>query len=281
MTGPVNFGRVGQWKKRRSILLQSMHIDRGQLKNQAKEKLHKHWGEAILVGFLPIAIMFIVVIVTIIGAMAVVNTQPDNIKALQSSGTLMTQTLFSSSVGGGTNLTDLIVILLAGVMGASTSIGFLTLWRREPRQLNPLLRSLIGFRPEYIGGLLVAYIVIQLIDSIPTLLGLINNPAINVINFVLLFVLLVVDIGLSQTFLVWKDLRDANKGGALTAIRISWQLMAGFKWQYFVMKLSFLGWWILTFLLLFIPYFWLYPYQSMTYVGFYDALKSRKPELFA
>ncbi|QEU46258.1 DUF975 family protein [Schleiferilactobacillus harbinensis] len=261
--------------------MQSMHIDRGQLKNQAKEKLHKHWGEAILVGFLPIAIMFIVVIVTIIGAMAVVNTQPDNIKALQSSGTLMTQTLFSSSVGGGTNLTDLIVILLAGVMGASTSIGFLTLWRREPRQLNPLLRSLIGFRPEYIGGLLVAYIVIQLIDSIPTLLGLINNPAINVINFVLLFVLLVVDIGLSQTFLVWKDLRDANKGGALTAIRISWQLMAGFKWQYFVMELSFLGWWILTFLLLFIPYFWLYPYQLMTYVGFYDALKSRKPELFA
>lgn len=261
--------------------MQSMHIDRGQLKSQAKEKLHKHWGEAILVGFLPILIMLVIAVVTIIGITAVINSKAADVPALQSNGNLMTRALLSNSVSAGTNLTDYIIILLAGIMAASTSIGFLTLWRRKPDRFNPLLRSLIGFRPEYIGGLLVTYIVIQLIDSIPTLLNLVHNPAITIINFVLFFVLIVVDIGLSQTFYVWKDLRDTGKGGALDAIRISWQLMAGFKWQYFVLKLSFIGWLLLTGILLFIPYLWLYPYQSMTYAGFYDTLKARKPELFA
>lgn len=264
--------------------MQSMHIDRGQLKSQAKEKLRGHWTEGVLVGFLPFLLIFVLAILAIITTTAIINSSPDNVKAIQASssgGNILGQALFSNTVTNSSNLNELIVSLLAGVLGASTSIGFLTLWRRDPETLNPLLRSLIGFRPEYIGGLLIAYIVIQLIFTIPVLLGLINNPAIAIINFVLFFVLIVVSLGLSQTYYVWKDLRDANQGSAFKAMQISWQLMAGFKWQYFVLRLSFLGWLILATLLLFIPYLWIFPYQQMTYAGFYDALKERKPELIA
>lgn len=48
-------------------------------------------------------------------------------------------------------------------------------------------------------------------------------------------------------------LLDAPEAGALAAVRRSKELMMGRKWEYFKLQLSFLGWWVLVYLLMLLP----------------------------
>ncbi len=67
-------------------------------------------------------------------------------------------------------------------------------------------------------------------------------------------------------------LADNPKIRALDAIRLSKELMWGYKWQAFVLDLSFLGWLLLTPLTLGILGLWLCPYYAVTCANFYEAV---------
>ncbi|MQR95870.1 DUF975 family protein [Fictibacillus phosphorivorans] len=71
----------------------------------------------------------------------------------------------------------------------------------------------------------------------------------------------------SQTYFVLKDHPDI---GITAAIKKSRKLMDGYKWKFFVLQLSFLGWGILCILSLGIGFFWLAPYMSASYAAFYN-----------
>jgi uncharacterized membrane protein len=73
----------------------------------------------------------------------------------------------------------------------------------------------------------------------------------------------------SQTYFVLKDHPDI---GINAAIKKSRKLMDGYKWKFFVLQLSFLGWGILCVLSLGIGFFWLAPYMSASYAAFYNDL---------
>ncbi len=63
---------------------------------------------------------------------------------------------------------------------------------------------------------------------------------------------------------------------AMEAIRQSERMMAGRKWEYFVLGLSFLGWALLLIPTLGLISIWLEPYMQMTMVNFYSDLKSKQ-----
>ncbi|CEK36592.1 integral membrane protein,Protein of unknown function (DUF975) (plasmid) [[Clostridium] sordellii] len=55
--------------------------------------------------------------------------------------------------------------------------------------------------------------------------------------------------------------------------KVSINMMNGYKWKYFIMMLSFLGWVILSIFTFGIGFLWLYPYVSLTSTNFYNDLK--------
>ena len=61
---------------------------------------------------------------------------------------------------------------------------------------------------------------------------------------------------------------------AVEALKLSWKMMKGHKWQFFLLSLSFIGWGILCLLTLGIGFFWLYPYMYTTMAAFYLDVKA-------
>lgn len=60
-----------------------------------------------------------------------------------------------------------------------------------------------------------------------------------------------------------------NDISVIEAMKISIKMMKGYKWKYFVLYLSFIGWAILSVLTFGIGFLWLYPYITLTFTNFY------------
>jgi Predicted integral membrane protein len=73
----------------------------------------------------------------------------------------------------------------------------------------------------------------------------------------------------SQTFYI---LRDYPELTILEAITESRRKMDGFKWKYFLLELSFIGWGILCLFTLGIGFLWLVPYIATAKATFYNQL---------
>ncbi|MBM7691074.1 putative membrane protein [Peribacillus deserti] len=73
----------------------------------------------------------------------------------------------------------------------------------------------------------------------------------------------------SQTFFI---LRDRPELSILEAITESKKLMKGYKWKFFLMNLSFIGWAILCIFTLGIGLLWLAPYVTTSMAVFYNYL---------
>ncbi len=77
----------------------------------------------------------------------------------------------------------------------------------------------------------------------------------------------------SQSFYIYRDAIDHHQQiGFLDAITKSRELMNGHKADYFVMLLSFLGWWLLVFVTAGIAAIWVQPYMSLSFAGYYNEL---------
>jgi uncharacterized membrane protein len=85
-------------------------------------------------------------------------------------------------------------------------------------------------------------------------------------------------IAYSQVYFVLKDNPEIGINAAITKSR---KLMHGYKWKYFVLQLSFIGWIILCLLSLGIGFLWLSPYLSASNAAFYNELvgKQKSEEL--
>lgn len=93
------------------------------------------------------------------------------------------------------------------------------------------------------------------------------------IGFCLLIVPgIIVGIGLSQVYYLLADGEDDPIG----AIKKSWNMLKGYKWNYFVFALSWLGWLILSCLTFGILLIWVYPYMAMSYVIYYEKLLEKQ-----
>lgn len=94
--------------------------------------------------------------------------------------------------------------------------------------------------------------------------------------FVLLWTLLLVIPGIiaalsySQALFILLDNPDLS---AYEAIKESKRIMKGYKWKFFCLQLSFIGWALLSVLTFGIGYLWLAPYIQVSYSNFYKDIK--------
>lgn len=79
----------------------------------------------------------------------------------------------------------------------------------------------------------------------------------------------------SQVFFLLKDHPEYS---VLEAITESRKRMVGYKWKYFLLNLSFIGWGILCIISLGIGFLWLIPYYSTTLAEFYDDIIADKED---
>lgn len=80
---------------------------------------------------------------------------------------------------------------------------------------------------------------------------------------------LIVGLGLSQTPYIIAD----EELSGMAAIKKSWEIMRGHKWEYFVFELSFFGWMMLTALTWgVVGFFYVNPYMSIAHAGYYREL---------
>lgn len=66
--------------------------------------------------------------------------------------------------------------------------------------------------------------------------------------------------------------------GASDAIDKSKKMMDGYKWKYFLLSLSFIGWGILGIITLGIGFLWITPYMRITQARFYEDLKAQNSD---
>ncbi|MFS1512286.1 DUF975 family protein [Chengkuizengella sp. SCS-71B] len=96
--------------------------------------------------------------------------------------------------------------------------------------------------------------------------------------FVLLWTLLLIipgiikSIAYSQVFYILKDKPELD---VFEAIKESKRLMKGYKWKYFLLGLSFIGWFLLSAFSFGIGFIFLIPYMNTSLASFYDDISGQ------
>ncbi len=80
----------------------------------------------------------------------------------------------------------------------------------------------------------------------------------------------------SQAYYVFRDNPNYSVNQSITESR---RLMNGYKWTYFLLLLSFIGWGILSLITLGIGLLWLVPYVTTSLGVFYEKLKANEGEV--
>lgn len=84
---------------------------------------------------------------------------------------------------------------------------------------------------------------------------------------------IIVALMFSQAFFI---LCENNEKSIKECLEESSEIMKGYKAELFVLELSFIGWWLLAGITLGIGALFVYPYQQITCVNFYLAIKNRQ-----
>lgn len=100
-----------------------------------------------------------------------------------------------------------------------------------------------------------------------------------ILLFALYIVMLIILVNRTIAYQMnWFVLADNPKVGAIEAMNQSKKLTKKHKWELFVLDLSFIGWWLLTFITCGIAGLWLLPYYGMTKYNAYKDLSAEAAE---
>ena len=143
------------------------------------------------------------------------------------------------------------LIFVAGPLTLGFTIYFLKFLKNEESNLNQLFE---GFK-NY-GSVLVTYLLYTIYILLWTLLFIIPG--------------IIAQMKYSQ---VWFIMAEDNEISGNDALKKSKEMMDGFKMQYFLLALSFIGWILLAMLTCGIGLLWVVPYIQTSYAKFYEALK--------
>lgn len=113
-----------------------------------------------------------------------------------------------------------------------------------------------GFRTRFVETL-IAGLLISILTGIGAILFIVPG--------------IIVFLGLSMTYFIMID--DPNIGG-VDAMKASWNLMNGHKWNLFCLYIRFIGWWILCCITFGILSFWIRPYNEVAVLKFYRNLRN-------
>ncbi|WP_147534172.1 DUF975 family protein [Bacillus marasmi] len=150
-------------------------------------------------------------------------------------------------------IVSMIITLLIMPLAVTTLWFFLSLVRYEGPQLFDVFAIFTDGKRFF--KLIGTSIVMGIFIALWTLLLLIPG--------------IIKSISYSQTYFLMKDHPEYT---VLEAITESKKRMKGYKWKYFLLNLSFIGWGILCLLTLGIGFLWLSPYIQASTATFYNEL---------
>ncbi|WP_018664149.1 DUF975 family protein [Heyndrickxia acidiproducens] len=209
-----------------------------QLKKDARASLKGRWGLAVLVGFL---------VVLISGGI------PSLLQMIASGGP---SAYPETSDSGGDIIFWLVTAALLPVSVAGYWI-FLAIARNEKAAVGDLFQLFSSgkryFKTIGLGVLIAIYSFLwSLLLIIP---GIIKSLA------------------YSQTYFIYHDHPELTLNQMITKSR---KMMDGYKWKFFLMQLSFIGWGILCLISIGIGFLWLVPYINTTMAKFYEHLRNNE-----
>ena len=149
-----------------------------------------------------------------------------------------------------TGIIPLVPLVIAGPFALGFAIWSQNVARDQHAELGNIFE---GF--QTLGTSLAAYLLMTIVIMLGTLLFIIPG--------------IIVAIGLSQTMF---NIADDPDIGPMDALQDSWEMMRGYKWDYFVLCLRFFPWILLTIFTLFIGMLWLVPWMQVTFAKFHDCL---------
>lgn len=151
------------------------------------------------------------------------------------------------------SFTYLGVLLITGPM----SYGFFAFIANKMTYNTTDLNLLfVGFKNRF-AETLVAGLVMTILTAVGAMLLIVPG--------------IIIGCGLSMTYLIMLD--NPSMSG-IDALKASWALMKGHKWDYFVLGLSFIGWIILSVFTLGLLMVYITPYMYATYVAFYRQIST-------
>lgn len=214
-------------------------MDRKELKNKAKESLQGKYGEAIK--------MYLIYFLIIFGISFIIGF----IAGLYAGFTNNNINNFTMNIIG------VIASIISFIIESMLAFGVISFYLKISRGENVTYKELFNKK-----HLFWPYIVISIVTSIFIFL------------WSLLFVIPGIIASLAYTFVYLIKL-DNESLTTLEVINESKRLISGYKWEYFILNLSFLGWVLLGIFTAGLLYFWLIPYMSVTQVNFYNYLKEK------
>lgn len=149
---------------------------------------------------------------------------------------------------------NMIALIVGGPFALGICIVFLRIYRRESYRLEDIFTGFNDFARS-----LVAYLLFSLYVFLWSLLLIVPG--------------IIAMISYSMTFYI---LADDKTISAPDALRRSQQMMHGHKTEYFMLMLSFIGWFFLCLLTMGIGFLWLSSYVTMAQVIFYHRLKGEE-----
>ncbi|WP_300560480.1 DUF975 family protein [Companilactobacillus sp.] len=223
---------------------------RAQLKQDAKDTLRGNWGKGILLYL--ITMLFGLFSGSIQFAL---NFNPYDFNHYN--GAAGRSFIISTLIG--------LVFILITVSANYKALD----WIRNPQlQFQPVQSNFDRFRNPDWWKILGMYIIMAVLTWLWSLLLLIPG--------------IIKSFAYSQTYYIYKDLSDKGQADGYSLmdfITRSRKLMDGHKADYFVLQLSFIGWFLLGAITCGIGFIWIIPYYNLTMANFYRDLAENNPQL--
>lgn len=239
---------------------------RRELKKEVKDIFRGNWGQAIKLTIIPVA--FQILLSMLVAAVVLVVLY---LVSQYGSGSEMSTISNDNSVSNsGNSFGSSFAGLFMTMLIVGINFTFLDWLRTKNADFKVLKGAFSVFSKRYFIAALVLYILISVFTLLWSLLFIVPG--------------IIKSLSYSQTYLIYKDLseQDNEDTNYLDYITKSRKLMNGHKLEFFVLKLSFIGWDVLALLTFGIGYIWLTPYKTATYVAFYKNLvEEQKPEFYS
>ncbi len=159
----------------------------------------------------------------------------------------------SNSLGTIGAIISSLISIAASLLGASYTAYLMKLTRGEEADFNTIIDCLKNKWLQLLITSLLVAIYVFLWSMLFVIPGIIKGLAYS------MALLIVIDTDLSGN----------------DAIRESMRMMDGYKWNYFVFQLSFIGWILLAPLTFGLLYIWLLPYMMTAEILYYDKLREK------
>lgn len=149
---------------------------------------------------------------------------------------------------------EVVASLIASLVTAPLSFGVIYYTMKYARGEAVDINDIFKFKKQWIPTFLLTFLI-SLFTSLWMLLLIIPG--------------IIAALSYSMAMYIYCD----EEKEPMECIRASKDMMNGYKWDYFVFGLSFIGWSILGALTLGLLYIWLTPYMTTAEVLYYDELK--------